>query len=155
MRACAFWFDCRVIVSEAANQLQASCPTEMLQAPMDRFDAVGKRLDAMAAAIKTVRPALADFYGSLSDEQKARFNTLGPPKTTSRRRLIAGAGKRNSWRPRSSALSDSPEKPHASRPHGYRGAKGRGWFCPVKSGVIRRIVTRRFALSGPGVGIFR
>ncbi len=68
--------------TEGANQLQASCPTEMPQAPMDRFDAVGKRLDAMAAAIKTVRPALADFYASLSDEQKARFNTLGPPKTT-------------------------------------------------------------------------
>jgi len=33
----------------------------------------------MSAAIKTVRPALADFYASLSDEQKARFNTLGPP----------------------------------------------------------------------------
>jgi hypothetical protein len=24
-----------------------------------------------------VRPALSDFYGSLSDDQKARFNTMG------------------------------------------------------------------------------
>jgi hypothetical protein len=71
--------------TEAANQLQASCPTELPQAPIDRFDAVGKRLDAMTAAVKTVRPALADFYSSLTDEQKARFNTLGPPKTTSSR----------------------------------------------------------------------
>src|SRR5262245_41002580 len=70
---------------EAANQLQASCPAELPQAPIDRFDAVGKRLDAMTAAVKTVRPALADFYLSLTDEQKARFNTLGPPKTTSSR----------------------------------------------------------------------
>jgi hypothetical protein len=46
---------------------------------MDRFDALAKRLDAMAAAVKTVRPALADFYGALTDEQKARFNMLGPP----------------------------------------------------------------------------
>jgi hypothetical protein len=68
--------------TEAANQLQASCPIEMPQAAMDRFDAVGKRLDAMATAIKTVRPALASFYASLTDEQKARFNTLGPPKKT-------------------------------------------------------------------------
>jgi LTXXQ motif family protein len=68
--------------SEAANQLQASCPSESPQAAMDRFDAVGKRLNAMAAAIKTVRPALASFYASLTDEQKARFNTLGPPKKT-------------------------------------------------------------------------
>jgi hypothetical protein len=43
---------------------------------------VGKRLDVMATAIKTVRPALARFYASLTDEQKARFNMLGPPKTT-------------------------------------------------------------------------
>ena len=68
--------------TEASNQLQASCPAQTPQAPMDRFDAVAKRLDAMAAAIKTVRPALDSFYASLSDEQKARFNTLAPPKTT-------------------------------------------------------------------------
>jgi hypothetical protein len=71
--------------TEAANQLQASCPTELPQAPIDRFDAVGKRLDVMTAAVKTVRPALADFYSSLTDEQKARFNTLGPPKNTNPR----------------------------------------------------------------------
>jgi hypothetical protein len=68
--------------TEAANQLQASCPTQMPQTPMDRFDALGKRLDAMVEAIKTVRPALASFYDSLTDEQKARFNVLGPPQTT-------------------------------------------------------------------------
>jgi hypothetical protein len=68
--------------TEAANQLQASCPAQSPQTAIDRFDAVGKRLSAMAAAIKTVRPALADFYSSLTDEQKARFNTLGPPQTS-------------------------------------------------------------------------
>ncbi|MGB6351553.1 MAG: Spy/CpxP family protein refolding chaperone [Pseudolabrys sp.] len=67
---------------EAANQLQASCPAQSPQTAIDRFDAVGKRLKAMAGAIKTVRPALADFYSSLTDEQKARFNTLGPPQTS-------------------------------------------------------------------------
>ena len=49
------------------------------------IDALGKRVAAMAEAIKIVRPALASFYGSLTDEQKARFNTLGPPQTTSPR----------------------------------------------------------------------
>jgi hypothetical protein len=29
------------------------------------------------AAAKRVRPALEDFYASLSDEQKAHFNILG------------------------------------------------------------------------------
>jgi hypothetical protein len=71
--------------TEAANQMQASCPAQSPQTPLDRFDAVGKRLDAMAGAVKTVRPALADFYSSLTDEQKARFNTLGPPQNTSPR----------------------------------------------------------------------
>jgi LTXXQ motif family protein len=39
----------------------------------------------MTAAVKTVRPALADFYSSLTDEQKAQFNMLGPPQTTNPR----------------------------------------------------------------------
>ena len=33
----------------------------------------------MISALRTVRPALIDFYGSLSDEQKARFNIMGQP----------------------------------------------------------------------------
>ncbi len=37
------------------------------------------RLTAMADAIKSVRPDLQNFYASLSDDQKARFNTMGPP----------------------------------------------------------------------------
>ena len=72
----------KVASAQAANQLQASCPAELPQTPLDRFDAVSVRLDAMLRAIKTVRPALADFYAALSDEQKARFNTLGPPNTS-------------------------------------------------------------------------
>ncbi|WP_271500036.1 Spy/CpxP family protein refolding chaperone [Bradyrhizobium sp. CCBAU 11357] len=36
-----------------------------------------KRLQAMIDAANTVKPALNDFYGSLSSEQKARFNRIG------------------------------------------------------------------------------
>lgn len=71
---------------EAANQLQTSCPTQMPQTPLDRFDAVAKRLSAMDVAMQTVRPALTSFYDSLDDEQKARFNTLGPPAAAAARR---------------------------------------------------------------------
>jgi len=71
--------------TEAANLLRASCPAQLPQTPLDRFDAVSKRLDAMSEAIKTVRPALAGFYASLTDEQKARFNILGPPPNQSSR----------------------------------------------------------------------
>ena len=31
----------------------------------------------MLQAVRTICPALADFYNALSDEQKARFNTVG------------------------------------------------------------------------------
>jgi hypothetical protein len=35
-------------------------------------------LDAMLAAVHTVRPVVEKFYQSLNDEQKARFNRLSP-----------------------------------------------------------------------------
>ena len=38
---------------------------------------MAKRLQAMRHAVNTLRPALARFYTSLTDEQKARFNRLG------------------------------------------------------------------------------
>jgi hypothetical protein len=36
------------------------------------------RVSATLEAVRIVRPALEKFYGSLSDEQQARFNALGP-----------------------------------------------------------------------------
>jgi hypothetical protein len=58
----------------AAAQLQASCPPRTPQTPVERIDAVETRLQAMVQAATSVRPALAAFYATLSDEQKARFN---------------------------------------------------------------------------------
>jgi hypothetical protein len=58
----------------AAAQLQASCPARAPQTPVERIDAVETRLQAMVQAATSVRPALAAFYATLSDEQKARFN---------------------------------------------------------------------------------
>jgi len=46
----------------------------------ERFDAVSKRLDAHTTALGEVRPALEEFHNSLTDEQKARFNVIGPAK---------------------------------------------------------------------------
>jgi hypothetical protein len=57
--------------------LKSACPGEMPITPVARLEAVGKRLDAMRDAVKTVRAALAPFYDSLSDEQKAQFNEVG------------------------------------------------------------------------------
>jgi hypothetical protein len=69
--------------AKAAEGLQASCPAQMPTTPLARLDAVGTRLKAMLTAMHTVRPKLQQFYASLSDEQKARFDTMGPPPTAS------------------------------------------------------------------------
>ena len=45
-----------------------------------RLEVMEQRLTAVPRAVETVQPALAKFYNSLSDEQKARFNQLGPRK---------------------------------------------------------------------------
>ncbi len=62
--------------TKAANILNGTCPSQTPSTPGDRLDAMAKRLDATAQAVNTVRPALQDFYASLTDEQKARFNTM-------------------------------------------------------------------------------
>jgi LTXXQ motif family protein len=65
--------------SKAASEVRSSCPSQMPQTIVDRLGAVDTRLAAMREAVKTLRPALDDFYASLDDEQKARFNTMGQP----------------------------------------------------------------------------
>jgi len=60
----------------AAQRLKAECPAYQTLTPTGRLEAMEKRLDATLGTVKTVGPALAKFYNSLSDEQKARFNSL-------------------------------------------------------------------------------
>lgn len=67
--------------SRSATELEKSCPTETPQNPADRLDAITKRLNAMIQAVNTIRPALNNFYTSLSDDQKARFNVMQQPAT--------------------------------------------------------------------------
>ena len=63
--------------AKAADILKSSCPPDA-RTPPARLAAVGTRLDVMLQAIGTVRPALDNFYGSLTDEQKAAFDAIGP-----------------------------------------------------------------------------
>ena len=63
--------------AKAKDILEASCPTEMPATPLARLSAMEQRLQTISAAVATVRGPLNDFYGSLSDEQKAQFNTIG------------------------------------------------------------------------------
>jgi LTXXQ motif family protein len=71
--------DLKRAAQQAADQLQSSCPTAVPQSPLARLETVETRFKAMAHAMDSFGPALVNFYTSLSDEQKARFNTMGPP----------------------------------------------------------------------------
>jgi hypothetical protein len=85
--------DLKKAAQNASEKLQSSCPTAVPLSPVARVDTVETRLTAMVDAIKSVRPDLQNFYASLSDEQKARFNTMGPPpKTTSSPQQRQGGG---------------------------------------------------------------
>jgi hypothetical protein len=70
--------------TQAAQQLAASCPSELPATPPARLAAVSKRLDVMLQAVKSVRVALDDFYGDLNDEQKAQFDRIGHSQTAER-----------------------------------------------------------------------
>jgi hypothetical protein len=61
---------------DAVEGLQAACPDDLPLTPLGRLEAMQKRLEAMLQAAALVQPALDEFYAVLSNEQKARFNTL-------------------------------------------------------------------------------
>ena len=64
--------------AQALDQIKAACPTALPSTPTGRIEAMRQRLEAMLAAVRTVRPVLEKFFDSLNDEQKARFNALSP-----------------------------------------------------------------------------
>jgi hypothetical protein len=61
--------------------LKAACQAGEAMTPPARLVAVDNRLDTMLKAVKLVRAALEDFYATLSDEQKAQFEAIGPRRT--------------------------------------------------------------------------
>jgi len=64
-------------MQKAVERLREACPNAIPQTPVGRLDVMQKRVEAMIDAANTVRPALDEFYASLNDEQKAKFNRLG------------------------------------------------------------------------------
>jgi hypothetical protein len=67
--------------ARAADMLKVTCPPDDVVTPVARLAALANRLDTMLQAVKLVRPALEDFYATLSDEQKAQFEAIGPKRT--------------------------------------------------------------------------
>ncbi len=92
--------------AKAADMLKASCAPSADLTPPARLAAIGSRLETLNEAVKTVHAALTDFYGKLTDEQKAQFEAIGPGM---------GAGL-------STASSDRSDRTRTShRRRGYRG----------------------------------
>lgn len=66
----------------ARNTLNFDCQPDDNLTPPDRLATADVRLDAMLDAIKWVRPALDDFFATLSEEQKAQFDMIGAKRTS-------------------------------------------------------------------------
>ena len=67
--------------AKAADMLKGSCQPDSALTPPARLAEIGKRLDTMLEAVKTVRAALNEFYATLTDEQKAQFEAIGPRRS--------------------------------------------------------------------------
>jgi hypothetical protein len=62
---------------QAKDEVQATCGAPVAMTAAGRFAAVEARLASVQRAVQMVRPALDSFYASLTDEQRARLDTLG------------------------------------------------------------------------------
>ena len=63
---------------DAAARFKDACPDAVPMTPPGRLQVMLLRLQAIDETIQTVKPALQAFNNSLNDEQKARFNEIGP-----------------------------------------------------------------------------
>jgi hypothetical protein len=61
---------------KAVDALKDACPEEMPRTPAERLAATQGRIEALIKAADAIRPALEDFYGALTAEQKASFDNL-------------------------------------------------------------------------------
>ena len=68
--------DLKKAAQKAADQLRSSCPT-VPKSPAARLDTLEAQVTAIAEGIRAIRPNLKNFYASLSDEQRAKFNMMG------------------------------------------------------------------------------
>jgi hypothetical protein len=71
--------------ARASDGLKASCPTAVPDTLDARLDAAQQRVTALITAVDTVRPAVRDFYASLTDEQKAALSMQPGEKQTANR----------------------------------------------------------------------
>jgi len=68
--------DLKTASQRAIRYLNESCPKNDPVTPTGRLETLERRLSAMLEAVRTVQPALDDFYATLTDEQKARLAAI-------------------------------------------------------------------------------
>ena len=67
----------RDAAADAADMLRTGCKGLNASTPPARLAATAKRLEVILQALTPVRSALDEFYATLNDEQKARFEGIG------------------------------------------------------------------------------
>lgn len=118
---------------QARQKVQESCPTERPVTPPSRLALVEKRLAAMLDAVRTIRPAMDEYWGALSEEQKARFYAAQGWAQRWRERMFERRGPRSGdgdgwrgWRGRDrDDWRDRSDRSDRSR--GPRDTDGDGW----------------------------
>ena len=60
----------------ASEFVATSCSSEIPQTPIGRLEMVERRLAAMTEIVQNLRTPLAEFYNSLTDEQRRRLDAL-------------------------------------------------------------------------------
>lgn len=70
--------DLRTASAKAAEELTRACPREIPQTSAQRMAFMERRTEAMLAAIKIVRAAFEAFYATMTEEQTARLDSVGP-----------------------------------------------------------------------------
>lgn len=70
--------DLRAASTKARDSLVTSCPKDEPNTSVERLSFMEKRMEAMLAAIRIVRPAFEAFYSTLDSDQKSRLDAMGP-----------------------------------------------------------------------------
>jgi hypothetical protein len=97
-------------LTKADEIIKASCSNEVPLTPIKRLEVVQARLNAMADVVRTMKGPLSEFYNSLSETQRQRFDAVrgegashGP-----RARMASGNGLAALCSERAAAFSDVP-----------------------------------------------
>lgn len=126
----------RDAANKAIEIARTACPTERPITPVGRLAAAEKRLETLLEAIRTVRPALDDFYKTLSEEQKAHFyanRRWRDARGDQHARESLGDGRLDAWRDemrrrwRERWSGEDGWRFHDGGPHHRRYHDDRGW----------------------------